>query len=103
MLYLDEDYKIDCENKIKYDHLIEIQLTTETKNNYNNILFNIEHLYTDQDPENPILLVIGRSGFYTKNVKFCKEIGPNLYKVSVTPYVASKSEANRQYRTLAGN
>ncbi len=101
MVYLDEDYKIDCENKIKYDRLVEISKTSPEVSQY---IFNADRVYTDQDPENPIYLVVASSDtFYTKNVKFCKEIGNRLFKISINPYVASKTVANRQTRILSGN
>lgn len=100
MIYLDDDYKIDCENKIKYDHLVEI---SKTNSRVVNNIFNADRVFTDNDPQNPIYLVIGTSSFYVKNVKFCKEIAPNLYKVSINPWSASKTVANRQRRTLEGN
>ncbi len=102
MLYLDDYYKIDCENKIKYDHLSEVNINGNkfevTENEVTNGIYNISKLLSDQDPENPIYLAVGLDNFYTKNIPFCKEIAPNLYKISINPFVASNSLAGRQKR-----
>ena len=98
MIFLDDDYKIDCENKIKYDHLAQVSTNDIMIRDH---IFNATKVLCDGDPQNPIYLVTGGEHFYTVDVKFCKEIGPNLYKVSLNPYVASKSAANNQRRTLS--
>ena len=100
MLFLDDYYKIDCENKIKYDNLVRIELTD---NSVKDNIFNASVILTDADPENPIYLVAGTPTFYTKNVKFCKEIGPDLYKISIEPFKPSRNDINRQRKYIENN
>lgn len=84
MIYLDNDYKIDCENKIKYDLLTELPVDEfKTKIKACKNIEKVYSVYADGDAR-PVFLIKtnGSLGIsFLSEDCFVKEISKNMYKV----------------------